>query len=81
MEDVPSVEYRCEWIYEYSEEVGIVSKEQFISSLGFLVYDISDRQLSILHVDTTCKMGFPMVDFGGVTGSSSGSMVAFMHCF
>lgn len=66
---------------EHTEEVGMKPIVQFRSIMGSRVYDISNCQLCILHVDATCRVETPVVGFGGVIGSSFGSMMAATHGF
>lgn len=56
MDSIPSMELKYEWIMNYAEEVGVKPVEQFSSIIGFMVYDISNYDLSIFHVDAVCKM-------------------------
>lgn len=55
MDSIPSVQHRCDWIMDYVVEVGVKPIDQCSSIIDSMVYDISNCELSILHVDATCR--------------------------
>lgn len=67
---------------DYVVEVG--ANLRLLSSLvsnDVLMFDCFDFDLSILHVDAACRFDCLRVGFGGVIGSTSGCVKAFMFGF